>query len=51
VLKDRKSGIGAEISMFWPQCTAFTSLRYVHEFGAKDRPEGDLVTFTFTKPF
>jgi hypothetical protein len=51
MLKDRKTGIGAEVNAFWPQIGAFTSLRYVHEFDAKDRPEGDLVTFTFTKPF
>jgi hypothetical protein len=51
MLKDRKSGIGAEVNVLWPKLGAFTSLRYVHEFDAKDRPEGDLVTFTFTKPF
>jgi hypothetical protein len=50
-LLDDKLGIGAEVSAFWPNLGAFTSLRYVHEFDATERPEGDLVTFTFTKPF
>jgi hypothetical protein len=26
-------------------------LRYLREFGAKDRPEGNLVTLTLTKRF
>lgn len=51
LLRDRKLGVGAEVSVVWPQIGAFTSLRYVHEFDAVERPEGDLVTFTFTKPF
>lgn len=50
LLLDEKLGVGAEVSAFWPNLGAFTSLRYVHEFDATERPEGDLVTFTFTKP-
>ena len=48
---DRKIGAGPEISAFWPQLGLFTSLRYAHEFAAVERPEGDLITLTLTKPF
>lgn len=48
---DRKLGLGAEISGVCPVTGLLGSLRYVHEFDAEERPEGDLVTFTVTKRF
>lgn len=48
---DRKIGIGPEISAFWPKIGWVTSVRYAHEFAAVERPEGELVTLTLTKPF
>ena len=48
---DRKIGVGPEISAFWPQIGMFTSIRYAYEFAAVERPEGQLVTLTLTKPF
>jgi hypothetical protein len=41
--------VGPEINLFMPQLPMFASLRYVHEFSAKDRPEGNTVTLTLTK--
>lgn len=48
---DRKVGLGAEISGFCPKTGIFASLRYVHEFDAASRPEGELVTVTLTRRF
>jgi len=48
---DRKIGVGPEVSAFWPKLGMFTSIRYAYEFAAVERPEGQLVTFTLTKPF
>jgi hypothetical protein len=48
---DRKIGAGPEISAFCPKLGLFASLRYAHEFAAVERPEGDLITLTLTKPF
>jgi hypothetical protein len=48
---DRKFGVGPEISAFWPKLGLFMSVRYAHEFAAVERPEGDLITLTLTKPF
>ena len=42
-------GLGPEISTFCPKLGLFTSLRYVREFDAKARPEGNTVTLTLTK--
>lgn len=50
-LRDRKVGLGAEISALCPKMGAFTSLRYAFEFDAVDRPEGHLIALTLTKPF
>jgi hypothetical protein len=50
-LRDRIVGIGAEISMFCPKLVMFTSLRYASEFSAVQRPEGQLIALTLTKPF
>ncbi|MCU0857438.1 MAG: transporter [Pontiellaceae bacterium] len=49
--RDRKIGVGPEISVFCPKLVLFTSIRYAHEFEAVERPEGDLITLTLTKPF
>jgi hypothetical protein len=46
---DRVVGVGPEISAFCPKLGLFTSLRYVYELDAKDRPEGHTATLTFTK--
>jgi len=48
---DRIISVGPEINVFCPKIGLFTSLRYLYEFGARDRPEGQLVTLTLTKPF
>ena len=48
---DRKIGLGAEISGVCPITGLLGSLRYVHEFDAVERPEGDLITVTVTKRF
>jgi hypothetical protein len=44
-------GIGPEILAFCPKLGLFTSLRYVRELDAKNRPEGNTVTLTLTKRF
>jgi hypothetical protein len=44
-------GIGPEVKAFWPQLGLFTSLRYVYEADAKDRPQGHTITLTLTKGF
>jgi len=49
--KERVFGVGPEISVFVPQCPMFVSVRYLREFGAMDRPEGNTLTLTVTKPF
>lgn len=48
---DRKVGLGAEISGVCPITGLLGSLRYVHEFNAEERPEGELITLTVTKRF
>ena len=42
-------GVGPEISTFWAKPGLFTSLRYVWEADAKDRPQGHTITLTLTK--
>lgn len=46
---DRVVGIGPEIGTVFPKLGLFASLRYVFEFDAKDRPEGQTATLTLTK--
>lgn len=43
--------IGPEASIFWPKAGLFTSFRYLHEFSANRRPEGDQFVLTLTKRF
>jgi hypothetical protein len=44
-------GFGPEVSAFWAKLGLFTSLRYVYEADAKDRPQGHTITLTLTKGF
>jgi hypothetical protein len=44
-------GIGPEASAFWPKIGLFTSLRYAYQVEAKDRPQGQTIVLTLTKPF
>ncbi|OEU60098.1 MAG: hypothetical protein BBJ57_06180 [Desulfobacterales bacterium PC51MH44] len=48
---DRVYAIGPEVSLFYPPAKLFISLRNQWEFDAKDRPEGNITTLTFTKIF
>jgi hypothetical protein len=48
-IKDRVVGVGPEIAAVCPKLGLITSVRYLREFAAKDRPEGNTVTVTFTK--
>jgi hypothetical protein len=45
------SAVGPEVSVYWPKIGTFTSLRYDYEIAAYDRPQGNTVTLTITKPF
>ena len=49
--RDQVFGVGPEVSIFWPKITLFTSLRYVYEVDARNRPEGHTVNLTLTKIF
>ena len=49
-IMDHVFGIGPEISAFLPKVGAFASVRWIHELEARERPEGDTVTITITKP-
>ncbi|MBN2505963.1 MAG: transporter [Verrucomicrobia bacterium] len=49
--KDRVFAVGPEVSLFCPKLKLFGSLRYEREFGAKHRPEGNVMTLTLTKIF
>jgi hypothetical protein len=48
---DRVFSAGPEISFTFPKAMLFATLRYMREFGAQDRPEGNTVTLTLTKRF
>ena len=50
-LRDRVVGVGAEINAFCPKMGMFTSFRFASEFNAVQRPQGQLVALTLTKPF
>ena len=42
-------GVGPEINMVCPKLGLITSLRWVYELDASDRPQGNMVNITFTK--
>jgi hypothetical protein len=48
---DHVAALGPELTAVWPKLGAQFSLRYLREFEAKDRPEGNTVTLTVTKRF
>ncbi len=48
-VKDEVYAIGPEVSLFIPSLKSFFSIRSQWEFGAKDRSEGNITTFTITK--
>lgn len=43
--------VGPEVNIFWPKAVLFSSFRFLHEFSADYRPEGDQFVITLTKPF
>ena len=43
--------VGPEINAFWPKIGLFSSLRYEVEVDAANRPQGQTVVLTLTKPF
>jgi len=49
--RDRVAGVGPEFSVAYPQQMFFVSLRYVYEFMAEGRAQGNTVTLTLTKRF
>lgn len=48
---DQVFGVGPEAVMAFPKQALFVSLRYLYEFAAADRPQGNTVTLTLTKKF
>lgn len=50
-LQARVFAAGAEVASMCPKIGLMISLRYLHEFEAKGRPEGDMGVLTLTKPF
>jgi hypothetical protein len=48
---DRVAGVGPEVSVFYPRVMLGWSLRYVYEFMAESRLQGNTVTLTITKRF
>ncbi len=53
IASERKQGygVGADINLIYLPWKVQTTLRYVHEFGAKNTMEGSLVSFNLTKSF
>lgn len=43
--------VGPEVNALWPKLGLFTSLRYAIEVDAANRPQGQTVVLTITKPF
>lgn len=43
--------VGPEVNAFWPKIGLFSSLRYEVEVDAANRPQGQTVVLTLTKPF
>jgi len=50
-IHDRVLGLGLEYARFWPQHMFGLSFRWLKEFSAVDRPEGNVATITLTKKF
>jgi len=44
-------GVGPEVSVMWSKIGMISTLRYVYEADAKDRPQGHTITLTLTKRF
>jgi hypothetical protein len=44
-------GVGPEVSVLWEKIGLFSSLRYLYEVDAKDRPQGHIIELTLTKRF
>lgn len=49
--KDHVIGVGPEISLVCPRLGLISSIRYLREVGAHDRPEGNTLNITFTLRF
>ncbi|WP_130471540.1 SphA family protein [Candidatus Magnetaquicoccus inordinatus] len=47
---DRVFGIGPEVLITVPAIKSVVSIRGTSEFGGRDRPEGNMLTITLTKP-
>ncbi len=50
-VRDQVLAFGPEVSALWPNLGLFTSLRYNIEVMANDRPQGQTIVLTLTKPF
>lgn len=50
-VKDHTAGIGPELNLVCPKLGLSTSIRYVREIGAHNRPEGNVFNLTFTRRF
>lgn len=48
---DRVAAVGPEIVVMFPEPTLFVSLRYLYEFMAEDRAQGQTFALTLTKRF
>ena len=49
--RDRVAAFGPEVSVAFPKQMLFVSLRYLYEFMAQSRAEGNTVSLTLTKRF
>jgi hypothetical protein len=49
--RDRVAGVGPEVSVFYPEIMLGWSLRYVYEFMAESRLQGNTFALTITKRF
>ena len=50
-VRDSIAGLGPEVNVLIPGINVFASARYIFEFAASDRPEGQLLNVTLTKRF
>ncbi len=50
-IHDRVFALGPEMTSFIPSAKLFLSMRVLKEFGAVDRPQGNVATLTITKIF